>query len=81
MSDMGVINGSGGSYFDVCFTPNIRHSFDSSPLPFRAKKRHRANLFNHLVGHCKNLCRQIEAKRFRSLKIDHEHELGCLHHR
>jgi hypothetical protein len=27
--------------FDVCFTPNIRHPFDSSALPFRAKSRHR----------------------------------------
>jgi hypothetical protein len=35
---------------DVCFTPNIRHSFDSSALPFRARKRHRSPLFDQLVG-------------------------------
>lgn len=38
------------------------------------------DLFNDLVGHGKNLRRQIEAERFRGFKIDHELKLGCLQH-
>ena len=45
-----------------------------------ANSRHRGDLFNDLVGHCKNLRWQIEAERFRGFKIDHELKLGCLQH-
>jgi hypothetical protein len=47
---------------------------------FRAQEATLGDLFNDLVGHCKNLRRQIEAERFRGFKIDHELELGCLQH-
>ena len=65
---------------NVRFVPKATELLRRREMTQRAKRRHRADLFNHLVGHCKNFCWQIEAKRFRSLKIDHEHELGCLHH-
>jgi hypothetical protein len=37
-----VINGNGALAFDVGFTLNIRHSFDSSARQFQANKRQRA---------------------------------------
>jgi hypothetical protein len=43
--------------------------------------RNDRDLFNDLIGHCENLRRHIEAERFRGLKIDHQLDLGCLHHR
>jgi hypothetical protein len=43
--------------------------------------RNDRDLFNDLIGHCENLRRHIEAERFRGLKIDHQFDLGCLHHR
>jgi len=51
-----------------------------SEVTLRANTRHRGNLFNDLVGHCKNFRWQIEAERCRCFKIDHEFELGCSHH-
>ena len=45
-----------------------------------ANGRHHGDLFNDLVGYCENIRWQIEAERFRGLKIDHEFELGCSHH-
>jgi hypothetical protein len=43
-------------------------------------RRHHNDLFNDLIGHRENLRWQIEAERFRGFKIDHQLELGCLHH-
>jgi hypothetical protein len=60
-------------------SPSIRHE--------RAHERERpvcvaigqsatsGDLFNDLVGHCKNLRRQIEAERLRGFDIDHEFQL------
>ena len=45
-----------------------------------ANQRHHGDLFNDLVGHCENIRRQIEAERLRGFEIDHEFQLGCLHH-
>ena len=36
--------------FDVCFTPNIGHSFDSSALLLRANKRHRSRMAAQSAG-------------------------------
>jgi hypothetical protein len=38
--------------FDVGFTLNMRHSFDSSARQFRATRRHQTRLFDHFIGCC-----------------------------
>ena len=61
-------------------SPKADLSLQRSETTLWANRRHRRDLFNDLVGHCENLRWQIEAERFRRFKIDHQHELGCLHH-
>src|SRR5882724_2127742 len=43
-------------------------------------KRYVMRLLDHLVGECEQLVWHIEAKRLRAPQIDHELELGRLHH-
>jgi len=60
--------------------PTAEVSLRCGEPAFRAQEATSGDLFNDLVGHGKNLRRQIEAERFRGFKIDHEFELGCLQH-
>jgi hypothetical protein len=60
--------------------PTAEVSLRRGEPAFRAQEATSGDLFNDLVGHCKNLRRQIEAERFRGFKIDHELQLGCLQH-
>ena len=59
-------------------TPDV--SLRGSEPTLRANRRHHSDLFNDLIGHCENFRRQVEAERFCGFKIDHQLELGCLHH-
>ena len=68
-------------------TVSDRHSETSRVSePFRGKRPQQPNArlrppsFDHFVSHPKNLRWQFQAERFRGFEIDHEFELGCLHH-
>jgi hypothetical protein len=70
-----------GVHRDFGFKPNSKSIAASRRTGVPGPRATSGDLFNDLVGHCKNLRRQIEAERFRGFKIDHELELGCLQHR
>jgi hypothetical protein len=60
--------------------------FSESHEPVRtgrsvADKRHRAASLDHLVGDGEQVLRHVDAKRLCSLEVDHQFELGRLHHR
>jgi hypothetical protein len=65
---------------DVRSTPDSGHQSRATSCLLWANRRHHLYLFNDSVGQRQNLRWQIEAERFRSLKIDHEFKLRYSHH-
>src|ERR1035437_562542 len=54
----------------VCFPPDSDHSADIWGGPFRANKRHRNALFNHLIGTAQQRLGNCKAQRLGRLEID-----------
>ena len=70
-----VTSGSDSLIFDVCFAPNIRHSFGSWARRASGQQQTFDRLFDYLVGGGQQTRRHVETERFRRLQIDDQRVL------